>query len=319
MPVGHLFLRGSEREANENSQVCFIEMKSIRFLIVSLFGHFPVLFLVVVGCSKPTDRGQPSPIEEIHFMQGWPSWSPDGRYIAFTYNLTSNEEVLRFGSPSIWVYDFQTNTFGYLTGPGKFPRWNRDGSIVAFEWHNEIYFYYLATSSVRQVTNLGRLIYSFHWLPDGARLSGTFDGFFVIDTTGRISRTIRPRWGELVGIANGQEANWSPGGDLILTFCGFGGSNWYLMLLDSLGAVLRTIIMRTYDEEMSYLCWSPQRDRFIVNYGDYSDDSNVVQDLRIYRMDGTVETIIIRETGGDGRMVARRKQNCISKLYVHGT
>ncbi len=54
-----------------------------------------------------------------------PSWSPDGKKLAFTKSSK--------GAASVWVYDFQSKELKRLTSQwGRSPTWSPDGKTVAF-------------------------------------------------------------------------------------------------------------------------------------------------------------------------------------------
>jgi Tol biopolymer transport system component len=287
-------------------------MISSRYQILQIFVLMGLSFLLLV-CSNPSkpDNNIP-PVEEINFMDGWPSWSPDGRYIAYMHVALDWDELQRFGSRSIWVYDRQLRRYGFLVGPGMFPRWNPDGTILAFNGGGEIFFYYMESGTVRQVTRLGREIFTFHWSGNGNYVCADAGHFWLIDSTGRIARTIRPSNGVDTGWAAGSEANWTPSCDSILTLGGFYENYWSIFIIDSIGNLINTVLTRElYSEAISDLAWSPRRNRFAANY-QVEINARIYNDLRLYRMDGSLERIISEQAGmadwsPDGRRIVYQK------------
>jgi Tol biopolymer transport system component len=255
------------------------------------------LSLLSLVCSNPSRPDNRPPVEEINFMEGWPSWSPDGRYITYTHDAANWDEGLRFGSRSIWIYDCITKHHGFLVGPGLFPRWNPDGSIIAFNCGSEIFFYYMETGTVRQVTNLGREIFTMRFTPDGTRLCVTYADILLIDTTGRVAKTIRPFDGQDTGWGIGSDANWSITGESLLVTGSFVRGIWGAVLIDSFGGLLSNIINpQQLNEQVSDIAWSPRRNQFAANY-QVDIGNQIYNDIRIYRMDGSVETIISEQAG----------------------
>jgi len=260
-----------------------------------------ISLLIFWACSKPTKHHfDPQPPEETNCSDGYPSYSPDGRYLAYDHHALDTDQMFRFGSFSIWVYDLQLRRYGFLVGPGMFPRWSPDGSIVAFNWGHEIFFYYMATGTVKQVTELGREIYIFRFTPDGTRLCATYTDILLIDTSGNVSKIIYPYDGENVGWGGGADANWSTSEESLLVTGSFTRGIWGAVLIDSFGLLLNSILVpQSEGEEISFICWSSHRYRFAADYLTTADD-HLYSDLRIYRMDGTLERIIAEDGGWKG-------------------
>ena len=126
-----------------------------------------ILFVacLLAGCSKSTKPSNP-PVEPIHITDGWPSWSPDGRYIYFDHEARDTLELFRYGQYSIWAYDTQIKKCGFFLGPGLFAKISPDGSILAFSWGQTLFFYYFNSRMVRQVSH-GIEINMFDWAPSG--------------------------------------------------------------------------------------------------------------------------------------------------------
>lgn len=281
-------------------------LKFIFILMIIVFGLF-------TRCSEPTKHSEePIPPDPPNYSEGYPSYSPDGRYLAYDHEAINYSQMMKYGQFSIWVYDRQSRHHGFLVGPGMFPRWNPDGSILAFNWGNEIFFYYLESGTVRQITNLGREIFTFHWSGNGDYICADAGHFWLIDSTGGITKTIKPINGTDTGWAAGSEANWTITGDSILTIGVFNTTHWSIVVIDSLGNLISTVLTRElYSEVINYLTWSPRRNRFAANY-QVDIGNQIYSDIRIYRMDGSVDGIIDEDAGmadwsPDGSKIAYQK------------
>ncbi len=257
-----------------------------------------VIFLVFycLGCSKPTKDEEP-PYDYLlcGIVEGWASWTPDGRYIAYGRPARDSTEIFRYGGFSIWMYDTETGNYGPLVGPGIFPKWNPQGTILAFNWQRTIYFYYPEARYVRQVTDPGE-IYVFNWSSDGSKLifGGKYHGHSgcsIVDTLGNLVRNIRD---SSEGWRIGGTGVWSRDGNRILVAAGDSlGGNGTLILVDTLGIFIREVLsFEGFDMGEWAPGWSPDESRFAIHAVYVDDESYTLSDLRIYDMQGQLERII---------------------------
>lgn len=142
-----------------------------------------------------------------------PSWSPDGRYIAYT----SFQE----GQADIFVLDVSDDSVRpYWTAPGvdQAPDWSPDGQWLAFsssvEGNAEIYIRRFDGSEMRRLTYSWAIETSPSWSPTGHEIAFVSDRLgnpqvFIMDADGSNQR--RLTW---EGNYNASPA-WSPRGDLI--------------------------------------------------------------------------------------------------------
>lgn len=215
-----------------------------------------VLVCVLVSCSKPDGPAEEVPIIEDYF-DGWCSWSPDGRYLMFFHAAVTPEESARCGAQSIWAYDFQERKYGFFMGPGEFPEWSPDGQILAFHYGGQIFFYYPAARSVRQVTRQSD-IFTYSWSWDGSRLLVPWSGgCWLVDTLGNFYRNISPDssegfWSTIQG------ADWTDEANAILLSRRDATANVSLIVVDTLGHIIRELYRSETEWEFaSHPAWSP--------------------------------------------------------------
>jgi TolB protein len=137
-----------------------------------------------------------------------PSWSPDGRFIA--YRSEPNEH------PELWVMNADGTGQHRLTRDGGFPDWSPDGIAYApggGPSGNSWIAIMNADGSGQRVphTDYGELP---SWSPDGTRIafSNNLSGealMYIVDVDG--SRVV-----DLSGVGEGNQVAWSPDGRSIL-------------------------------------------------------------------------------------------------------
>jgi dipeptidyl aminopeptidase/acylaminoacyl peptidase len=255
----------------------------------------PIIFTILCSCSDKGTDVQPPPVPEETFVEGWADWSPDGRYIFYTRPARDDNEYEKYGASSIWAYDFQTDSYGFFLGPGKFPKWNPDGSILAFNYNNSIYFYHVQAGTVRRVTN-GILIYTFDWSFDGSELLTGLGGV-VLDTSGNIVRTLLFDDSTSQGWLGGGDGDWSGFANQILLPAGDTAGHAGIIIVDSLGALIRTVIRGTStSQSFDYVAWSADKSMIAANYT-YTENQQSMSDVRIYTAVGTLALVLADSAG----------------------
>ena len=92
-------------------------------------------------------------------MDHEPSWSADGRFIAYTHESEHKE---------VWLLSLNTMTKEYVTD-GSMPAWSPDSRTLAFVRDQNIHLFSFATHSDTAITLFRSCDYP-SWAPDGQRL-----------------------------------------------------------------------------------------------------------------------------------------------------
>jgi Tol biopolymer transport system component len=252
---------------------------------------------ILLRCSKPTKPPPEPPPEQIHLVEGWPSWSPDGQFIYYTRPVKDESELIRYGQHSIWAYDTQTQRYGFLIGPGMFPKVNPDGTILAFNWGNSLFFYYFSSREVRQVTS-GINLETFAWAPNGRSLILANGDARIIDTLGNLYAHLLPWDGSHGGWRGNGDGQWSTTGEQLIMPSSDTLGYWSVIIIDSLGGIVDTIVRPESPRDIyDYASWSPDESKIGVNFSFIRSDGYSASDLRILNRDGSLNLILSHDAG----------------------
>lgn len=158
------------------------------------------------------ERGKP---RRLAGGKGWdeaPSWSPDGRVIAFQKSLfEQGEPDLTLRSLDVWTVRSDGGGLRNVTrdGSASAPTWSPDGRRLAFGRGDGVYVVRPDGSRrvrVARKDDPGTAV----WSPDGRRLAFAVPGELrVVASNGRGGRLVAR------GAASGSSVSWSPDGRLL--------------------------------------------------------------------------------------------------------
>ncbi|WEK43978.1 MAG: amidohydrolase family protein [Candidatus Sphingomonas colombiensis] len=148
-----------------------------------------VLDLQGVLYVMPATGGAATPITDALYDGRQPSWSPDGKWIAFQSNRDGHYRIWLIAPDGTQAHPFSTEPY-----EAREPAWSPDGKWLAFTSNRDgkfdIWARNIADGSVRKLSNgLGGNSRA-SWSPDGTRIAYASDrmgatGIYVADMQGR--------------------------------------------------------------------------------------------------------------------------------------
>ena len=197
--------------------------------------------LIVTGEPWPTPKPTPvptptpTPVPTLTNLTNnpaddiYPSWSPDGRQIAFISDRDGNWEIYVMnadGSGLTRLTDSPTGDFD--------PKWSPDGRRIAFMSAHAIYVVSAEGSGLTRLTdNLGRAD-SPSWSPDGRRITFASrqyggEGVYVINADGSGLTNLTESW------RSSGSPSWSPDGRRI-AFSSTRDGGWEIYVMNADGS-----------------------------------------------------------------------------------
>ena len=234
-----------------------------------------------------------------------PSWSPDGRWLAFEADVDAFREVYRIGRDGTGL---RRLTHG---GDGHFePAVSPDGRHVAYvasrDGHAQLYVMRADGSAQRRLTAFHRDDWAPQWSPDGRtiaflsqRVPG-HDRVFLVGADGTGLRALNPP-GSAAGAAGGDPAAdvdeegvaWAPDGRRLAYVARVPGRQAAIWVAD-LRTGARTPIAAAPGTRNEAPAWSPDG-RYLAFVSDRDGDA----ELYLARDDGSAPTRLTHAAGAD--------------------
>ncbi|MGB9618922.1 MAG: carboxypeptidase regulatory-like domain-containing protein, partial [Armatimonadota bacterium] len=237
------------------------------------------------------DGSNPHPVTNDPFQDWHPSWSPDGRKLAFTSD--------RSGNIDIWVINADGSEARNLTNhPATdwHPAWSPDGTRIAFVSYrdgpqSDIWVMNINTGELHNITRHSAG-YAYHsadyayltWSPDGTKIAfasdrGGASDIWVIDM----------EKGDLRNVTNDSywdgDPSWSPTSNEIVFVSDRDGA-WHLWVISADGSHLRRLTKKPGD--YSDPAWSPDGRQIV--FAQKTDDR---WEIRVISSDGANEYTVM--------------------------
>jgi hypothetical protein len=167
---------------------------------------------------RDSDGSNPQRLTNTQFDESWPTWSPDGKKIAFVSNRDGNLEIYVMPAPGQQSGEAEAVNLTRNPANDTGPAWSPDGKKIAFASRREggsweLFVMNADGTDVRQLTADSNSM-SPSWSPDGSRIafaskmSGNWEIYTMKADGTDVSRLT-------VNEADDISPAWSPAGDYI--------------------------------------------------------------------------------------------------------
>ena len=223
-----------------------------------------------------------------------PSWSPDGRWLAFESDSASFRDIYRVQADGTGLLRLTSNPQGNFE-----PVVSPDGQSIVFvssrDGDSEIYVMRADGGEARRLTAFHREDWAPSWSPDGrsiAFLSNRegVDRVYVVAADGTGLRRLGAA-GADTALSEAEPA-WSPDGRRIALTLRRRGGGARVAVIDAAGGT--ATVVSAAGEAASMPAWSPDA-RHVAYTAERGDDA----DLRIARADGSGAADLVRSPGQD--------------------
>lgn len=223
-----------------------------------------------------------------------PSWSPDGRWLAFESDSASFRDIYRVQADGTGLLRLTSNPEGNFE-----PVVSPDGRWIAFvssrDGDSEIYVMPAEGGEARRLTAFHREDWAPAWSPDGRSIAflsnrDGVDRVYVIASDGTGLRQLDAAGADTA--VSETEPSWSPDGRRIALTLRRRGESARLVVVDAGGGAVT--LVSSEGEAASNPAWSPDG-RHLAYTAERGGDA----DVRIARADGTGATTLVRSPSPD--------------------
>ena len=215
----------------------------------------------------------PTKLTDNGFWDGDPSWSPDGRRIAFASDRGGKNDVY-----IMWANgDDSFNVTNRSSSNDWGPSWSPDGTRLAFTSdirsgalipRQDVYIIDINGDNLTLLTQGG---HSPSWSPDGTQIGFSFSEGYVISADGRSDRVLVAR------LSATSNSSWSPDGSKIV----FEASELYVVAADGSGDPVQLTNAANASKHPS---WSPDGMKIVFSSNRLDVDN---YDLFVMNADGS--------------------------------